>query len=48
MDVASLMPEPTGFVAFSGSGVRLDGRKKKTVSENEPAEKPKVGPVSQK
>ncbi len=29
MDVSNLMPEPKGFVAFSGSGVRLDGRKKK-------------------
>ena len=34
MDVADLIPEPKGFVAFSGSGVRLDGRKKKTKSES--------------
>ena len=34
MDVADLIPEPSGFQAFSGSGVRLDGKKKKTKSES--------------
>ncbi|XP_027850661.1 ubiquitin recognition factor in ER-associated degradation protein 1-like isoform X1 [Aphis gossypii] len=29
IDPADLMPEPTGFVAFKGSGNRLDGKKKK-------------------
>jgi len=29
VDPADLMPEPTGFVAFKGSGHRLDGKKKK-------------------
>ncbi|CAH1714971.1 unnamed protein product [Aphis gossypii] len=29
VDPADLMPEPTGFVAFKGSGNRLDGKKKK-------------------
>ena len=28
MDVAALMPEKKGFVAFSGGGVRLDGKKR--------------------
>ena len=28
MDVAALMPEEKGFVAFSGGGVRLDGKKR--------------------
>lgn len=28
-DPAALMPEPKGFVAFRGEGVRLDGKKKK-------------------
>jgi len=35
MDVADLMPEPKGFQAFSGSGNRLDGRKKRTGSESQ-------------
>jgi ubiquitin fusion degradation protein 1 len=35
MDVADLLPEPKGFVAFSGSGNRLDGRKKRTGSESQ-------------
>jgi len=29
VDPADLMPEPTGFIAFKGSGNRLDGKKKK-------------------
>ncbi|XP_025196286.1 ubiquitin recognition factor in ER-associated degradation protein 1-like isoform X2 [Melanaphis sacchari] len=29
VDPADLMPEPTGFMAFKGSGNRLDGKKKK-------------------
>ncbi len=41
MNVEDLLPEPTGFVAFGGSGVRLDGKKKRTSSESEPV-KPKI------
>ena len=33
MDMSHLMPEPTGFVPFAGSGNRLDGKKKRTTSE---------------
>lgn len=32
VDPSDLMPEPTGFSAFSGSGNRLDGKKKKDLS----------------
>lgn len=35
MDVSSMIPEPKGFVAFGGEGVRLDGKKKRTVSESD-------------
>jgi len=35
MDMSDLIPEPKGFVAFGGSGVRLDGKKKRTTSESE-------------
>ena len=35
MDLTDLIPEPKGFVAFAGSGVRLDGKKKRTTSETE-------------
>lgn len=35
LDISKLLPEPTGFMAFQGSGKRLDGRKKRTSSENE-------------
>ena len=35
MDVSDLLPEVTGFVPFTGSGSRLDGKKKRTTSENE-------------
>ncbi|XP_063833256.1 ubiquitin recognition factor in ER-associated degradation protein 1-like [Ostrinia nubilalis] len=34
-DPAGMMPEPSGFVAFSGEGNRLDGKKKKLTSESE-------------
>lgn len=34
-DPASMMPEPSGFVAFRGEGNRLDGKKKKLTSESE-------------
>ncbi|XP_026727651.1 ubiquitin fusion degradation protein 1 homolog isoform X2 [Trichoplusia ni] len=34
-DPSGMMPEPSGFVAFSGEGNRLDGKKKKLVSESE-------------
>ncbi|CAH0758763.1 unnamed protein product [Diatraea saccharalis] len=34
-DPAAMMPEPSGFVAFSGEGNRLDGKKKKLISESE-------------
>ncbi|XP_046979684.1 ubiquitin fusion degradation protein 1 homolog isoform X1 [Schistocerca americana] len=36
VDPAELMPEPRGFVAFSGEGNRLDGKKKKDSSISEP------------
>nr|ADD38487.1 Ubiquitin fusion degradation protein 1 homolog [Lepeophtheirus salmonis] len=32
MDVTDLLPAPKGFVAFTGDGVRLDGKKKRTAS----------------
>ena len=35
MDMSDLMPEPKGFIAFGGEGVRLDGKKKRTNSESE-------------
>ena len=35
MDVSELIPEVTGFIPFSGSGSRLDGKKKRTASETE-------------
>ena len=34
MDMSHLMPEPTGFVPFAGSGNRLDGKTKRTSSES--------------
>lgn len=34
-DPASMMPEQSGFIAFSGEGNRLDGKKKKLVSESD-------------
>ena len=34
-DPASMMPEPSGFIAFRGEGNRLDGKKKKLTSESE-------------
>ena len=42
MDVADMLPEPEGFVAFSGNAVRLDGKKKKTISESEPVPQKQV------
>jgi len=35
LDISQMLPEPTGFMPFAGSGNRLDGRKKRTSSENE-------------
>jgi len=35
LDISSMLPEPTGFIPFSGTGNRLDGKKKRTSSENE-------------
>jgi len=35
LDISELLPEQQGFVAFGGSGNRLDGKKKRTNSENE-------------
>ncbi|KAL5236952.1 hypothetical protein ACI65C_004362 [Semiaphis heraclei] len=35
IDPADLMPEPTGFFAFKGSGNRLDGKKKKDNSDDQ-------------
>ncbi|GBP00543.1 Ubiquitin fusion degradation protein 1 homolog [Eumeta japonica] len=34
-DHAAMMPEPSGFIAFSGEGNRLDGKKKKVADENQ-------------
>lgn len=34
-DLADLMPAPTGFVAFNGEGVRLDGKKRKDIPKQE-------------
>ncbi|XP_073948190.1 ubiquitin fusion-degradation 1-like isoform X2 [Choristoneura fumiferana] len=39
-DPAELMPEPSGFVAFRGEGNRLDGKKKKQVSESDSEPQP--------
>lgn len=33
-DLAALMPEPRGFIAFKGEGNRLDGKKKKPGKDN--------------
>jgi len=38
VDPADLMPEPTGFIAFKGSGNRLDGKKKKENIDNYPSQ----------
>merc|ERR1712096_352163 len=35
LDISQMLPEDTGFVAFGGSGNRLDGKKKRTNSEHE-------------
>lgn len=35
LDISQLLPPPAGFVAFAGSGNRLDGKKKRTSSETE-------------
>jgi len=35
LDIASMLPEPSGFKAFSCTGNRLDGKKKRTSSEHE-------------
>ena len=32
---SDLIPEPKGFIAFGGEGVRLDGKKKRKESEGE-------------
>jgi len=32
------MPEPTGFMAFKGSGNRLDGKKKKENTDDQPSQ----------
>lgn len=34
-DPAAMMPESSGFRAFSGEGNRLDGKKKKLISESD-------------
>ena len=34
-DVSQMLPEEQGFIAFAGSGNRLDGKKKRTNSETE-------------
>lgn len=38
VDPADLMPEPTGFMAFKGSGNRLDGKKKKENTDDQPSQ----------
>lgn len=35
LDISQMLPEQAGFMAFSGSGNRLDGKKKRTNSETE-------------
>ncbi|XP_050532131.1 ubiquitin fusion degradation protein 1 homolog [Daktulosphaira vitifoliae] len=35
VDPADLMPEPEGFIAFKGTGNRLDGKKKKESSDDQ-------------
>jgi len=35
LDISQMLPEETGFIAFGGSGNRLDGKKKRTSSETE-------------
>jgi len=35
LDISQMLPEETGFMAFAGSGNRLDGKKKRTNSETE-------------
>jgi len=35
LDISQMLPEDTGFIAFAGSGNRLDGKKKRTNSETE-------------
>ena len=35
MTVSQMLPEEQGFIAFAGSGNRLDGKKKRTNSETE-------------
>merc|ERR1719260_662476 len=35
LDVSQMLPEEQGFIAFAGSGNRLDGKKKRTNSETE-------------
>lgn len=39
-DPAAMMPEPSGFVPFKGEGNRLDGKKKKLVSESDSEPQP--------
>merc|ERR1711892_75452 len=35
LEISQMLPEDTGFIAFAGSGNRLDGKKKRTNSETE-------------
>ena len=35
LDISQMLPEQTGFIAFAGSGNRLDGKKRRTNSEKE-------------
>merc|ERR1719412_3576552 len=35
LDISQMLPETSGFIAFAGSGNRLDGKKKRTNSETE-------------
>ena len=33
LDISQMLPEKSGFIAFAGSGNRLDGKKRRTNSE---------------
>ena len=35
LDISQMLPEESGFIAFAGSGNRLDGKKRRTNSETE-------------
>ena len=47
LDISQMLPEQTGFLAFAGSGNRLDGKKKRTNSESEVQERQQRGANSE-